>query len=418
MTTATAAPTADPTAIEPAAAADAEPANPIRNVALLFSCWALVSTGMMMVVSVTALVADILAPNKTFFAFPIALQWLGTAGMTVPASFIMRRIGRRGGFLIASVLISCGAGLAILAIYEKDFWLYCVASMVIGFASGFSWYYRFAAAEVVAPKHKAKAISLVLAGGIVAAIAGPWLADFAVLWLQPVTFAGAFLAIVFIHCAVAFLLLFVRIQKPSALDLTGGRPMLEIAKQPKFIVAVASGVIAYAAMVLLMSVTPKAMAMCGLTFTQSTSVIQWHVLGMYVPSFFTGFLIARFGVFKVLMSGGALMIVCIGIAAAGQDYINFWASMLVLGVAWNFLYVGATTLLTDTYTTAERAKAQAFNELTVFVFAGAGIFISGMVLQNFGWTAVALGTLPFVVAALAGVAWVYARRSRKEVAAE
>lgn len=389
--------------------------NQRRNVALLSMCWALVSTSMMMVVTVSALVGSMLSPDKSLFALPIALQWIGTALMTGPASFIMRALGRRNGFWIASVIMAVGAAIAVVAIVQGSFTLFCIASAAIGAGTGFTWYYRFAAAEVASDGFRAKAISLVLAGGVVAALAGPTLARYAVDWLTPYTFAGGFVAIIALHAGVAALLAFVRVPQPKPVEMTGARPMLVIARQPRFVVAVASGVVAYTVMVVLMSVTPRAMQMCGLTFADATHVIQWHVLGMYVPAFFTGYLINWLGVYRVIFIGGFLKVVCIGIAAAGESFMHFWAALLILGVAWNFLYVGATTLLTGTYTVAERAKAQAFNEVTIFVVVGIGTFFSGMALEGFGWTAVVLGTLPFVLVVMGGIAWLAWRgRNRQD----
>jgi MFS family permease len=206
---------------------------------------------------------------------------------------------------------------------------------------------------------------------------------------------------------VIALLLFIRIPRPAPMKFTGGRPLLEIARQPKFFVAAMAGIVAYSGMVMLMSVTPLAMQICGLDFYQTTSVIQWHVLGMYVPAFFTGHLIRYFGTYKVMLAGGVAMATCILIGSLGQTYIHFWAAQTLLGVGWNFLYVGATTLLTETYTVEERAKTQALNELLVFVVTGIAIFFSGQLLHNVGWTAVNLGALPLVLLTLCATAWLW-----------
>ena len=378
-----------------------------RNLSLLAICWAIVAITNMLNVSASALVGHMLAENKALATMPIALQWIGIAICTVPASYVMSKIGRQGGFIIAGLVVCVGAGFAILGIYQRDFGLYCVGSLLLGAGQGFAWYYRFAAAEVAPVQWRSRAISLVLAGGVISGIVGPSLADYSKDMLAPVVFAGAFVSIVALQALVIVLLLFIRIPRPAPMKFTGGRPLGEIARQPKFIVAALAGVVAYSGMVMLMSVTPLAMQICGLSFYQTTSVIQWHVFGMYLPAFFTGHLIRHFGGYKVMLAGGFAMAACILIGTQGQTYVHFWAAQTLLGVGWNFLYVGATTLLTETYTVEERAKTQALNELLVFVVTGLAIFFSGQLLHNVGWSAVNLGALPLVLLTLAATAWLW-----------
>ena len=386
-----------------------------RNIGLLFVCWALTSTSMMLVVTVTALVGASLAENKALLALPLAIQWYGSAVFTIPASFIMARVGRRNGFLLAVVAMAAGAGLSVQSIYESSFALFCLASLLVGFATGFQWYYRFAAAEVVPESFRTRAISLVLAGGVVAAIVGPTLARHSVDWLAPVSFAGAYVAIIGLQAAIMLFLLFVQTPKPPKMALRGGRPLKEIARQPKFMLAVSGGVIGYGIMVLLMSVTPKAMEMCGLSFGEATHVIQWHILGMYVPAFFTGHLIRRFGAQRIMLAGGLLNIVCLVVATEDIAFENFLVSLLLLGVGWNFLYTGATTLLTETYTVAERAKTQALNEFLVFGFVATATFFSGVTLELYGWQNLAIGVLPLLLIVLAATVWIMVL-SRRESA--
>ena len=221
------------------------------------------------------------------------------------------------------------------------------------------------------------------------------------------TITSAWSAMIALQVVAMVLLFFVRIPRPAPMKFTGGRPLLEIARQPKFIVAATAGVVAYAGMVMLMSVTPLAMQLCGLSFYQATSVIQWHALGMFVPAFFTGHLIRMFGVYRIMLGGGVAMAACILVGVSGQEYLHFWLAQTLLGVGWNFLYVGATTLLTETYTVEERAKTQALNELLVFVVTGVSIFFSGQLLHNVGWAAVNLGALPLVLATIGGTIWIW-----------
>jgi predicted MFS family arabinose efflux permease len=381
-----------------------------RQLILLASCWALVTTSMLLLVSVTALVGNTLADDKSLVALPIALQFAATACATVPASFLMNRIGRRNGFLVAASLMITGASTAVVAIYILSFWLYCLACILIGSAAGFAWYYRFAAAEVVPDSYKSRAISLVLAGGIAAAVFGPTLARYSKDLFAPVFFAGSFVSIIALQLVVVLVLSFVRTPRPAAVDFRSGRPLAEIARQPKFLIAVLGGVVAYSVMVLLMSVTPLAMQMCGLTFSQATHVIQWHVLGMYIPAFFTGHLIRRFGILPIMTAGVVANVGCVVVAASGQDFVNFWVALFLVGVGWNFLYTGATTLLTETYTPAERAKTQALNEFVIFILAGGATFMSGSVLHAYGWATVNLAVLPLVLAVLVLIGWLSLRR--------
>jgi len=385
-----------------------------RNLSLLAVCWAIVAITNMLNVSASALVGHMLAENKALATMPIALQWVGIALCTVPASYVMSKIGRQGGFIIAGLVVCVGAGFAILGIYQRAFGIYCLGSLLLGAGQGFAWYYRFAAAEVAPAQWRSRAISLVLAGGVISGLVGPSIADYSKDMLAPVIFAGAFVSIIALQALVILLLLFIRIPRPAPMRFSGGRPLREIARQPKFIVAALAGIVAYSGMVMLMSVTPLAMQICGLDFYQTTSVIQWHVFGMYVPAFFTGHLIRYFGTYKVMLAGGAAMASCILIGTMGQTYTHFWAAQTLLGVGWNFLYVGATTLLTETYTVEERAKTQALNELLVFVVTGIMIFFSGQLLHNVGWSAVNLGALPLVLLTVASTVWLWLKTRKPD----
>ncbi|MGE0735085.1 MAG: MFS transporter [Alphaproteobacteria bacterium] len=383
-----------------------------RNVWILCACWALSVTSATLVVSVAILAGHLLAWDKTLAALPIALQWAGTALSTVPASFIMRAIGRRGGFTVAAVMLMVGALLAIVSIREHDFLLFCVSIFIVGSGTGFTWYYRFAAAEVVDEAHRSRAISYVLAGGLFGAVVGPYIARHSVDWMLPYQFAGVFLAVLIVQALIVILQTFVRIPKPTAASLAGGRPLSVIARQPKFIIAVLGGVIAYMMMVLLMSVTPLAMQMCNLPFADAAFVIQWHALGMYVPALFSGHLVRKFTAPRVMIAGCIILVICLFVAASGITLWHFAISSTLLGIGWNFAYVGATTLLTETYTVAERAKTQALNEGLIFVCTGLGVYVSGTLLTNVGWQSVQYFALPLVLLVMAGVFWIGFRKPR------
>jgi len=379
------------------------------QIAMLSMCWALHGISNLLLVSVAVLSGHLLADNKAFAALPVALQWTGTALLAAPASFYMRRFGRKAGFWTASLVIATGASLAIVGLYQGRFAWLCVGGFLMGTGNAFNWYYRFAAAEVVPEHYRSRAISFVLAGGVVAALVGPSLADFTKDLLAPVSFAGAFAGMIAANAVTATLLLFIRIPQPRADELHGGRPMGEIARQPTFIVAVVGGAAAYGIMVLMMSVTPLAMTLHKHAFSDATFVIQWHVLGMYVPSFFTGHLIRRIGVLTIMLLGTTLIAVCIAVGIDGTSLTHFWIALATLGLGWNFLFIGATTLLTESYTVSERAKTQAFNEAVIFTTVGVATFFSGTLLHEVGWRAVNLAALPAIVVVASAILWLMLR---------
>lgn len=383
------------------------------QIALLGLCWALHGISNLLLVSVAVLSGHLLADNKAFAALPVALQWTGTALLAAPASFYMRRFGRRVGFWTATAMICIGAGLAIMALYQGRFAWLCVGGFLMGAGNAFNWYYRFAAAEVAPDHYRSRAISFVLAGGVVAALVGPSLADVTKDILAPVSFAGAFAAMIGANAITATILLFIRIPQPPEEDLHGGRPMGEIARQPTFIVAVVGGAAAYGIMVLMMSVTPLAMTLHKHTFSDATFMIQWHVLGMYVPSFFTGHLIRRLGVLPIMLVGTTLIAGSIAAGINGTSLMHFWVALAALGLGWNFLFIGATTLLTETYAVSERAKTQAFNEAVIFTTVGVATFFSGTLLHEVGWRAVNLAALPAIVVVASAILWLMLRDAGK-----
>lgn len=381
-----------------------------RNVRLLSGCFALMTTGNVVVVSVSALVGFTLADDKALATLPAALMWIATATAAIPASFLMRRLGRRFGFMIGTLLGMVGAALGCLAVTRGSFPLLCLAVATIGAYNGFNFYFRFAAAEAAAEDYRGRAISLVMAGGVVAAFLGPRIAEISNELFMPHLYYGPFVAVGCIALAIFTTTAFIDIPKPSAMQLRGGRPLAVIARQPVFLVAVFSAAVAYGVMVMLMSVTPLAMISRGLEFADAAFVIQWHVLAMFAPSFFTGHLIRRFGVLAVMSWGAVAIAASIGVAVQGVSVANFLLAMGLLGLGWNFLFVGATTLVTEVHTTAERAKSQAMNEFTVFCSASIGSFLSGSLHYYVGWQALNFTALPPVIAILVAILWLDRRR--------
>ncbi len=389
-----------------------------RTVRLLSGCFALSTTSNVILMSVSALVGYELAVDKSLATLPAALMWVGTALATVPASFLMRRIGRRLGFMTGALFGVAGAGLGYWAVASHDFVLFCLAVAVIGAFSGFNYYFRFAGAEVASEDYRSRAIALVMAGGVVAAIIGPEISRAANDWFLPPAYLGPFVAIAGVAMAIFVLASFVRIPKPAPVQLRGGRPLGEIVRQPVFLVAALSGVVAYGVMILLMTVTPLAMVMRAHPFDDAAFVIQWHVLAMFAPSFFSGHLIRRFGALTVITWGAVTTLACIGVAVQGISVLHFWLSMILLGLGWNFLFVGATTLLTEAHTTAERAKTQALNEFMVFGCAAVGSYLSGNLHHYLGWEALNRAALPAIFAVLVAALWLDRRRRRGYAAAE
>ena len=377
-----------------------------KNVVLLALCQALSMSGSSLVMTVSAIVGTMIAADKTMATLPLAFQMTAMMVTTIPASLAMKRFGRRAGFLFGIMVGIGGAVLATYAIFERNFVLLCVASGVMGIQMGFAQFYRFAAADTAKPDFKSKAISLVLAGGVIAAVLGPNLAKWARDLFEPVMFAGSYAAIAVLWLIPLVLLFFIDIPRPSVEERKqSGRPLIVIMRQPVFVVAIVGAVVAYAMMNMVMTSTPLAMLACGLEFEDAAFVIQWHVLGMYAPAFFTGSLIARYGMLNVMLVGAVLMLGCVAVNLSGQDVTRFWLALVLLGVGWNFLFVGATTLLTETYVPAEKAKVQAANDFLVFGSVSISAFSSGMLQNAFGWDIVNMMALPFLAVALCMVAW-------------
>jgi MFS family permease len=373
---------------------------------LLAACQALGMTGMSIVATTASIVGSILAPDKALSTLPIAVQMTGMMSATVPAALLMARIGRRPGFWIGAGLGASGAAIAVVAIFHAAFFWFCAGTFLLGAYNGVAQQYRFAAAEIADDAFRSKAISLVLAGGVVSAVFGPETAKWSSELFAPVAFAGCYAVIVVLCAAAALLLCFVDLPKPPPPALrTGGRPLAEIARQPGFVAAVVAAVVGYDVMSLVMTATPIAMLDCGHAFGDAAFVIQWHSLGMFAPSFVTGHLIARFGLARVMLTGAALLLLCCAINLAGLGVANFWAANVVLGVGWNFLFVGATTLLTRSYAGEEKGKVQALNDFLVFGSVALSAFASGALLSGVGWAIIQLAIMPFAVIAAVAVLW-------------
>ena len=384
-----------------------------RTVLMLAGCQALAMTGASIVGTTGAIVGSMLTPDKALSTLPIAVQMTGMMTATVPAAFLMAKVGRRQGFWTGAAVGAFGAAVASFGIFQASFVLFCTGTFLLGIHNGFSQQYRFAAAEVADEGFRSKAISLVLAGGVVSALFGPETAIWSRDLFAPVLFAGCYAMIVVLYFAAAVLLYFLRLPKaPAPVLRRSGRPLAEIASQPAFIAAAIAAMVGYGVMSLVMTATPIAMLDCGHEFTAAAFVIQWHSLGMYAPSFVTGHLIARIGLIRILLTGAGLLLACCAINLAGVGTLNFWAANVALGIGWNFLFIGATTLLTRAYTAEEKAKVQALNDFLVFGTVALSSFASGALLSGIGWNMVQIAIMPFVAAAAAAVFWLRLRTPR------
>jgi MFS family permease len=382
-----------------------------RNVALLAGCQALLLCNAVTLIAVNGLAGAKLAPTPLLATLTVTGYVIGTALMTLPASYFMKRHGRRAGFIAGALLGILGGITCATAVSIGSFWLLCFGTLCAGTYNAFGLQYRFAAADMAPADWKPKAISWTLAGGILGGFIGPWAGKITRdVW--QVEFAATYASLsVF---AVIALLIASRLRVPEMADAGqqgSGRPLAEIARQPAFVVAVLAAALGYGTMNLLMAATPLAMDICGLPFSDAAFVLQWHVLGMYGPSFFTGSLIKRFGVLNILIAGVALMFACLALALSGVTLMHFWWALFLLGVGWNFLYIGGTSLLTETYKPAERAKVQGSNDFTVFGVQAVSSLSAGALVLGGGWHTLNLYAIPVVAAiAVAVVALMLHRR--------
>jgi len=389
-----------------------------RNVLVLSGCQATLQTTGITMIAVTGLAGAMIAPSTAFATVPLTGYVIGAALTTIPASLLMKQIGRRAGFQAGTAIGVLGALVCTAALYLANFWLLCAGMFVMGMYTSFGKYYRFAAADVAAPDFRAKAISLTLAGGIVGGILGPEMAKRTKDLFADHLFLGTYLSLAFV-CLVAMLLL-TRLDIPQLAEedkKSSGRPVGAIMRQPVFIVAALASGLSYGIMNLFMTSTPLAMRAHDHHFNDAALVLEWHVIGMYAPSFFTGWLISRLGVLNVILVGIALLFGSIVAALAGEGFVHFWVSLFVLGVGWNFMYVGGSALLTECYTPAERAKTQAANDFLVFCTMAISSASSGLLMSKSGWHAVNYGSIPFLVLAAAATFWLMWQRRTAVTAA-
>ena len=371
------------------------------GVLALSFCKALLSTGNVLLVAVTALIGQTLSPDPIWSTLPVAFQFIGLMCATIPASLIMNKIGRKNGFYLGNMLGIAGALFCIQALYSASFNLFCTGTFFLGIGIGFGTLYRFAAVEMCEKPYRAKAISIIMAGGVLAAIAGPNLAIFSQDMIEGTPFVGAFWGLLVLYIAAMLVLTIVNFP-PQVIHAPGvrTRPVIEIILQPLFLVSVIAAMVSYVVMNLLMTATPLAMHHHGFQFEQSALVIELHALGMFLPGFFTGNLINRFGTIRILLIGALTMLVCIGINLNGQSQLHFSIALFMLGLGWNFMFVSATHLVADAYSEAEKPKAQAANEFLIFSMVTISALASGWMEATLGWHIMNLMCIPVVLFAV------------------
>ncbi|UEM22901.1 MFS transporter [Skermanella mucosa] len=385
-----------------------------RDALILCVCQALFWAGLMISITLTGLIGQIIAPAAALATFPVGLLMVSNIALARPISLLMQRHGRRAGFSAGALAGAAGGVICAIGIFRADFLIFCLGNLVLGAHQAAAQYYRLAAVDRVEPERRGRAVSLVLAGGIAAALVAPPLALWTKDLFAPVLFAGSFLALSALSVLTLVPLALMAPRGAQAAEVAGqGRPMAEIARQPVFLAALASAAVGHAVMVLVMHATPLAMVACNLTVGDAAGTIRAHVLGMFVPSFFTGRLIDRLGAPAISALGAVILGLSAAVSAWDQQLLHFQAGLVLLGVGWNFMYIAGTTLLTRSYRPEERGRVQGFAETTIAACAAVASFGSAGLLGALGWQAVNYGALPFLAAALAVTLW-YAAGSRRE----
>ena len=383
-----------------------------RNVFLLAMCQGLMLTATSLLLSTSALIGARLTEDQTFATVPLALQFFGMMLASFSASMIMKKVGRRSGFLIGLFIALFGVTLSGTAIVQGSFLGYCAGSLMMGIFNGFGAYYRFAAVEVAPPSFRARAISYVMAGGIAAAFIGPNFAAISRDWIAGAEFAGSYYGLITVYLLSIVCISFINFPQQSVESSNRvGRPLRQIIRQPVFFVAVFGALVGYGVMNLIMSSTPLAMDACGFAFGQTAQVIQWHVVGMFLPSFFTGNLIDRFGVLNIMIIGAVVMLLTLAVNLHGITYAHFIVALILLGIGWNFLFVGGTTLLTEAYESSEKSKTQGVNDFMIATTVTFTALSSGYLNFTFGWTTINLTAIPAVLFVLCALIWLKRKRN-------
>ena len=376
-----------------------------RNVFVLATCQMLFGSSRTLLIATTPIIALGMG-YRALATTPAALVIVGTAIATMPASMFMRVTGRRLGFMIGAGVGALAGVMVLVAIVQSRFWLLCLAALTYGVFAAFGQYFRFAAADTAPQEFKSKAISLVLAGGVVAAFIGPYLAKTGENLVATGEFMGSYVFLIGLMVLIALALIFLNIPNLTPSERAAAqRPLARIMVQPVFIAATLAATMGQGVMNLLMTAIPIAMVEADFQFADTAFVISWHSLGMFAPGFVTGSLIKRFGEVWIILTGVVLQVLCIGVALSGEGVMEFWLSMLLLGVGWNFAFTGGTSLLTTSYNPAERAKTQGAMSFINYAFVAVVSLSSGALLHFFGWEWVNLSSIPLLAIAAVATLW-------------
>ena len=375
------------------------------TVTLLSLCQALLVTGNVLLIAVSPLIGASLAPNASWSTAPVATQWLGLMCATIPASLIMARLGRKRGFMLGNIVGLVGALVAVQALMGEHFGLFLLATWLIGIGIGFGQLYRFAAVEAAPALMRDRAIGLVMGGGVLAAFAGPWLARVS-RELGEVPFLGSFVGLAVLYALALAVLMLTRLPPASRTHCEGSAlPLGKILRQPGFIVAVSAAMVGYGVMNLAMTATPLAMEGAGHHFNHVSMTIQWHVVAMFLPSFFTGHLATRFGAKQVIVAGCLLLVASALVAQWGIGLVGFNVALILLGLGWNFTFLPATGLLTESYRPVDKARTQAANEFLVFGTAAVTALFAGPLVSGLGWAMLNLLLIPVALVPLVVLVW-------------
>ncbi len=384
----------------------------MRQARVLALCQALYTSALSVDLTLTGLVGYTLAPSKALATLPFALITVASALTAIAAAFVIERCGRRFAFCVGGVACMLGGWVSVAAIWRHDFWLFCLGTALVGVFQAFARFYRLAAADAAPAADKPRAISAVLTGGVVAAVCGPAIAAWSADMMQLTPFAGSY-AVVAAFGAVTVMVLMLAYREPpasvlaaAAVDSRPARPLGEIVRQPVFLASFANNGIGNAVMMFMMTATPIAAIACQHTIAQGAQIIEWHLVGMYAPSFFSGWLLQRYGNPAMLVSGIVLSALAAVVALCSTSLLAFYVALLCLGVGWNFMFVGGTTLLASSYRPSERARTQAASEFSTAVLTACATLAAGQVLEVWGWQGVNLAVLPALgVALVITLAW-------------
>jgi MFS family permease len=386
-----------------------------RSVALLAGAQAVLGSAPPLVFALGGLVGyQLLGDDKSLATAPLTGFNIGMAAGAVAVAIASRFLGRKASFMLGAVLGALGAAIAAIALFHSNFWLFAVGLVLIGLCNGFSQKIRFAAADASPSFYKPKAISWILAAGIVSAVLGPQLAIWTKDLLSPVLFAGAFVAVI-----PLYLIALVMLAPLNLPQMSGGpaasvpaRPLGEIVVTQRFLTGMICGISSYALMTFMMTGAPLAMVIgCGFPSEMATLGIQWHVLAMFAPSFFTGMLISRFGVEKIVAAGLVILMGCAVIAHMGIELWNFWGALVLLGIGWNFAFIGSTAIVASSYRPHEADKVQGFHDIILFTTVALSSFSSGKVFTAYGWSFMNLIIWPVTIVCLGLVLALMFKRS-------